>query len=144
MPPILKKRCKFNPKMASRLGKLFLRAKWELWVIGFLSLLFFICCLAAPWLTFSYYWGNSLTHLMLITTFGLSMFGPKVTWKVWVSITNWVSSGLWCQWHNPLSHSPQIAENTVPATAPRFSKMWKCPQYPKQLYLDTVVALSLA
>ena len=69
--------------MASRLGKLLLRAKWELWVICFLSLLFFIWCLAAPWLSFGYYWGNSLTYLMLITAFGLSSFGLKVTWKCW-------------------------------------------------------------
>ena len=93
--------------MASRLGKLLLRAKWELWVICFLSLLFFIWCLAAPWLSFGYYWGNSLTYLMLITAFGLSSFGLKVTWKGWVSTANWVSSGLWWQRHNPLTQYPK-------------------------------------
>ena len=34
-------------------------------------------------------------------------------------------------------------ENTLPKLAPSFSKMWKCPQYPKQLQLDTVEACTL-
>ena len=28
---------------------------------------------------------------------------------------------------------PQIAENTLPRLKPSFPKMWKCPQYPKQV-----------
>ena len=43
------------------------------------------------------------------------------------------ASGLWSQWHKPLSHRPQIAEHTLPRLAPRFSKMWKCPQYSKKV-----------
>ena len=67
--------------------------------------------------------------LMLITAFGLSIFGPKVAQRGWISTCNLVPSGLWSQWHNPLNHSPQIAENTLPTLAPSFSEMWKCPQY---------------
>ena len=33
--------------------------------------------------------------------------------------------------HNAIT--PQIAENTLPRLKPSFSKMWKCPQYPKQV-----------
>ena len=40
-----------------------------------------------------------------------------------------MSSGLWSQWHNPLNHSPEIAEITLPTLAPSFSGMWKCAQY---------------
>ena len=74
--------------MASRLGNCLLRAESKTGNFGLFALYpcyCFIYCLAAPWLIFGYYWGNSLTHLMLITAFGLSMFGPKVTRKSWVS-----------------------------------------------------------
>ena len=33
--------------------------------------------------------------------------------------------------HNAIT--PQIAENTLPRLKSSFSKMWKCPQYPKQV-----------
>ena len=113
--------------MASRQGKLLLRAKsktenFELFALY--PCYFFICCLAAPWLTFGHYWGNSLTHLMIIA-FGLLIFSPKVTRRGWVSTPNLVPSGLWLQWHNPLTHSPQIAQNTLPRLELSFSKMWK-------------------
>ena len=128
--------------MASRHGKHLLRAK-KTEKFEFFALYpccSFICCLAAPWLSFGYYWGNSLTHLMIIA-FGLLIFSPKVTRRGWVSTPNLVPSGppnlvpsgLWLQWHNPLTHSPQIAQNTLPRLELCFSKMWKCPQYPKQL-----------
>ena len=124
------------PNMGSRLRKNLLRTKAKAENFGLFALspcFLFIYCLAAPWLTFGYYWGNSLTHLMLIIASGLSIFGPKVTRRGWVSTPSWVPSGIWSQWHNPLTHSPQIAENTLPRLASNFSKMWKCPQYPKQL-----------
>ena len=38
----------------------------------------------------------------------------------------------------------QIAENTLSRRKPSFSKMWKCPQYPKQVQFDIVVAFRLA
>ena len=40
--------------------------------------IFFIFCFTSPWLIFGFYWANSLPH-MLITAFGQSIFGPKVT-----------------------------------------------------------------
>ena len=76
--------------MASRLGQHLLRAKSK-------AENFLICCLTAPWPTFGYYRGNSLTHPMLINAFGLSIFGPKVTGKSWISTLNWLPSGLWSQ-----------------------------------------------
>ena len=124
--------------MASRLGKHLLRANSKhenFQSICSLSLLFFICFLSVPWLTFSNYWGNSLTHLMLVTAFGLSVFGPKMTRSGWVYISNWAPRRLWSKWHNSLSHSPQVAGNTLPRLAPRFSRMWKFPQYPKSYSL---------
>ena len=132
--------------MATRLWQHHVRTKSKVENFGLFALYscyFFICCLTAPWRTFDYYRGNSLTHLMLITVFGLSIFGLKVTGRGWVSTTNWVPSGLWSQWHNPLSHSHQIAENTLPRLVHSFSEMWKCLQYPKQLQFDTVVAFRL-
>ena len=98
------------PKMASRLEKSILRAQSKTGNFGLFALyscyffFFFISYLAAPWLTYGYYWRTSLTHIMLITAFGLSVFGPKVTRRGWVSTPNWVPSGLWLQWHNPLSN----------------------------------------
>ena len=138
MPEIPKKGCNFTLRWLLDLWDTFLEQNLRLktyitWVICSLSLLFFICCLADPWLTFGYFWRNNLSHLMLITAFGLSIFVQKVTWRGWASTPNWVSSGFWSQWHTPFSHTPQIAENTLPRLALRFSKMWKCPQYPKQL-----------
>ena len=126
MPPILKRRCKFTLRWLLDLENSSLEQNENLGLFAFHPCYFFICCLGAPWLTFGCYWGNSLTHLMLITTFGLSIFGPKGTWQGWVS-TNWVPSGFWWQWHNPLSHSDQIVEKTLPTPAPRFSKMWNVP-----------------
>ena len=133
MSPILKKRCKFILRWLLDLENSSLEQNENCGLITFYFCYFFICCLATPWLTFGCCWGNSLTHLMLITIVGLSTFGPKVTSKGWVSITNWVPSELRWQWHGPLSHSPQIVENTLSTPGLRFSKMWKCPQYPRQL-----------
>ena len=122
--------------MASRCGKHLLRAKSKAEGFGFLAFYrcyFLICCLAAPWLTFGYYWGNSLTHLMLITASGLSILGPKVTVGFLLLIECSVGFD-----HNDTTlthstHSTQIAENTLPRLAFSFSKMWKCLQYLKQL-----------
>ena len=136
MPQLLKKRCNFTLRWFLDLGNTSLEQNLSLKTLDyllFIPAIFFICCLAAPWLTSGYYWGNSLTHLMLIISSGLSSFVPKVTQRVWVSTPNWVPSGLWSQWHNPLTHSPHIEENTLPRLEPSFSKMWKCLQTPKQL-----------
>ena len=59
--------------MGSRLQKHHLRAKSKTENFGLFALYpcyFFIGCLEASWLTSAYYWGNSLTRLMLIITFG--------------------------------------------------------------------------
>ena len=77
--------------MAFRLGQHFLRAKSKLENFDLIALYpcyFVICWLAAPWLTCGYYGGNSLTHQMLITVFGLSIFGGKVNCRGWVSTPN--------------------------------------------------------
>ena len=93
--------------------------------------LLFGCPMANFWLLL-----RKQSHLADVNSaFGLSI-APKVTQRNWVSAPNWVPSGLWSKWHNPLSKSPQIAEKTLPRLVPRFSKLWKYPQYPKQLYLN--------
>ena len=103
--------------MASRLGKHLLRTKSKAENFGWYALypcFLLICCLAAPGLIFGYCWRNSLTHLMLIIAFRWSIFGRKVTRRGSVSTSNWVPSGLWSQWHNPLTHSPQIPKILSP------------------------------
>ena len=77
--------------MVSRLRQHLLRAKSKVENFGLFALYlcyFFICCLAAQWPTFGCNQGNSLTHPTLIIAFGLSIFGPKVTGKGWVSAPN--------------------------------------------------------
>ena len=72
--------------MISRVGKHILRTKSKPEIFGLFALypcFLFICYLAAPWLFFGNYWGNSPTKLMLIIAFGLSTFGPKVTRRGW-------------------------------------------------------------
>ena len=67
-------------KMASRPGQHLLRAKSnaEIFLLSALYSSFFICCLAALWPTFGCYRANSLTHPMLMTAFGSSVFGPEL------------------------------------------------------------------
>ena len=72
------------PKMASRIGQHLLRSKSKTENFGLFALYSsycFICCLTAPWPTSGCYRANSLTHPMLITAFGLSVFGPELKWK---------------------------------------------------------------
>ena len=145
MHQTLKKRCKFTLRLL------------DLWNTSFeqnIRLKSFSCLLVIPaiflsvvslptWLTLGYYWRKSLTHLMLISAFELTTFGPKVIRRCWGSTPNWVSSGLWSQWHNPLSHSPQIVKNILPRLASRFSKMWKCPNTQNSYSLTLWWPLSL-
>ena len=134
MPQILNKKCNFTLRWFLRLGKHFLGAKsktenfelFALYPCYFLSVVWLLhgqlLCIIC------------LTHMMFISASGFSIFGPKVTWRGWVSTPNWVPSGFWSQpTYDPPSHSPEIAENTLPRLAPRFFKMWKCLQYPKLL-----------
>ena len=68
--------------MASRLGQHLLRAKSQTGNCIYLLVIpanFFIWCFAAPWPTFDYYQGNSLSQSVLITACGLSIVGQKVT-----------------------------------------------------------------
>ena len=112
------------PKMASRLEQN-LRLK-ALGYLLFIPANFFICCLASPWPTFGCYWANSITHPMFI-------------WAI--SFWPWARMGGVGSIHLtecPVSFdhnaiTPQIAENTLPRLKPSFSKMQKCPQYPKQV-----------
>ena len=109
--------------MTSRLGKHLLRVKSKTENFGLFALYpcyFFVCCLDASWLTFVYHWGNSVTHLVLITAFGLSVFGLKVTRMSWVSTPNWVPSGL-C--HNRITHlgtQPKSHKLLAPDLPPDF------------------------
>ena len=132
MPEILKNICNFILRCLLD----FLRAKSKAGNFGWFTLYsyyFITCCLTAPWPTFDGYRGNIITHPILITAFGLSIFCPKVTGRNGVSTPNQVPSGLWSQCHNPLIHSPQIAKNVFPSLVHSIFKIWKCSQYPKQL-----------
>ena len=134
MSQVLKIKCNFTLRWLVDLASSFLEQSLSFELFALYPWYFFVICwLAAPWLTCGYYQGNSLTHQMLITVFGLSIFGRKRTCRAWVSTPNWVPSGLWSQWHNPLSHSPQIAENTLPGLVPSYFKMLNCLQYQKPL-----------
>ena len=76
---------------------------------------FFISYLAAPRLTLGHYWGNSLSHLMLITA--LFSFEWKTTRSLVADLVpkpGWAPSGVWTgtfqilsQYLNPLGHCTQ-------------------------------------
>ena len=141
MPQILKRRCNFSLRWLLDLGSTSLQQSLRLKTLDyllFIPAIFLICCLAVPWLTFRYYWGNSLTRPMLTIASGLSIFSLKVTRRGSDSTPNWVPSGLWSQWDNPVTHSPQIAENSLPRLVPSFYKMWKCFQYTQNSYSLTL------
>ena len=105
MPQILKRRCNFTLRwlldMENTTLEQNLRPK-SLDYLLFTPAIFFICCLAARWLTFGFYWGNNLTHLMIIA-FGLLIFALKVTRRGWVTTPNWVPSGFD---YNGITHLP--------------------------------------
>ena len=115
MPP---KQMQLYPKMAPRLGQYLLRAKCKAELRLNLVHYFFICALAFPWPTFGCYQGNSLTHLILTTAFALSIFGSKVTGRVWVSISYSVPCGFD---HNAITHL---------ATHSKFQKILSPDQQP--------------
>ena len=130
MPQILKKRYNFTLRWLLGLGNTS-EQNLKLKTLGYL--IFITAIFLSPvWPSH----GQSLAIieetvplLMLVTAFGLSIFGPKVARRGWVSTCNWVPSGLWSQCHNPFNQSSQIIENTLLTLAPSFSEMWKCPQY---------------
>ena len=130
MPQILKKRCKFTLRWLLDLGNTSLEQNLRLKTLGYLLFIpaIFYLLFGCPMANFSLllrkqYHSPDVNHCICV-----SIFGPKVTRRVWVSTPKWVPSGLWSQSHNPLSHSLQIAENTLPRLVPRFSKMWGFPQ----------------
>ena len=61
---------------------------------------------------------------MLITAFELYVFGSDMTESGRVSAPNWVPNGISSQSFNPLSYTPQIADDTLSRL--KFSKIRKC------------------
>ena len=130
MPQILKKKCKFTLRWLLGLGNTSLEQNLRLETLGcllFIAAIFFICCLTVPWLTFGYYCRNSFTHLMLITAFGLPIFGPKVIRRGWVSRPNWVPSGLWYNGRTNLATHPKLQKILSPDLHPDFPKCGNAP-----------------
>ena len=133
MSQILKKRC--NPKMVSRHGKHLLTAKSKAENFGLLALY--------PCYFFYLLFGCSMVNFWLFLR--KQSHSLDVNHRIWainfwskgdsegLGLYSWVSSELWSQWNDPLTHSPQIAKTTLPRLAPTFSKMWKSLQYRKQL-----------
>ena len=77
--------------MTSRLAQHLARVKSEAENFGLFApypCYFSIFFLAAPWPTFGCYRGNSLTHPMSITAFELSVFGPELAGRDWISTPN--------------------------------------------------------
>ena len=114
--------------MASRLRQNLLRAKSEAENFGLFALYpyFFICCLAAQQPTFDCYRGNSLTHPMLITAFALSIFGPKVTGRGWVS-TSECPVGFYHNAITLLATHPKLQKILYPDLHPIFKKCGNAP-----------------
>ena len=85
---ILKKRFKFTLRWLLDLGNTSLEQNIGLKTLGYLLfipaifVLMFGCSMAKFWLL-----------LIKKSTFGLSIFGSKVTWRRWVSTPNWVPIG---------------------------------------------------
>ena len=129
--------------MASRLGQHLLRAKSKAENFGLFALysgyffyLLFGCPIANVWLLSSKQsQSRNVNHCIWAISFWpkaeLGGVGSLHLIECPVSFD-----------HNAIT--PQIAENTLPILKPNFSKMWKCPKYPKQVQLDNVVALRLA
>ena len=127
---ILKKRCNFTLRWLLDLENTSLEQNLRLKTLDYLLFipaifyLLFDCSMDNFWLLLKKQSHSpEVTHL----AFELSIFDPKVTQRDCVSTPNLVSRGLWSQWHNPLTHSPQTAENTLPIPAPSFYKIWKFP-----------------
>ena len=127
--------------MASRLGQQLLRAKPKAENSGLFALY-------SSYSFFYLLFGCPMTNFWLLSS--KQSHSPNVNHCIW-AISFWPKAGLGgvgsqhlteCPDHNAIT--PQIVENTLPILKPSFSKMCKCPQYPKQVQLDIVVAFSLA
>ena len=110
--------------MASRLGKIFLEQNLKLKTLGyllFIPAIFFICCLAAQWPTFDCYRGNSLTHPMLITAFGLFL---AQRWLRGVGSLHLIECPIGFD-HNAITHlvtHPKLQKILSPNLHPVFTK----------------------
>ena len=145
MPQILKNRCNFTVRWLLDLGNTSLEQSLRSKTLGYLFLitalsLLFGCPMSNVWLL-----PRKQSHSLNANhCIWATYFGPKVTGRGWISTPNWVPSGLCSNCHNPISYTPQIAENTLSRLSHSFYKMWSCPKYPKQLQLDNVVTFRLA
>ena len=121
------------PKMASRLEQnLSLKTLGYLLFIPAIFFSFFFC--------FYLLFGCPMANFWLLSS--KKYHSPSVDHCIWAS-SFWARAGMGgagslhlteC----PLSFdynaiTPQIAENTLPRLKPSSSKVWKCPQYPKQV-----------
>ena len=130
--------------MASRLGQQLLRAKPKAENSGLFALY-------SSYSFFYLLFGCPMTNFWLLSS--KQSHSPNVNHCIW-AISFWPKAGLRgvgslhlteCPVsfdHNAIT--PEIAENSLPRLKPSFSKMWKCPQYPKQVQFDIAVAFRLA
>ena len=129
--------------MLSRLGQHLLRAKSKAEHFGLFSL--YSCYFL--YLQF----GSPMTNFWLLLR--KQSHSPNVNHRIW-AISFWPKAGLGGVGSLHLTECPvrfdhnaitsQIEKNALPRLKPSFSKLWKCPQYPKQVRLDIVVAYRLA
>ena len=118
--------------MTSRLGQRLLRAESKAENFGLFALhrsYFFYLMFGCPMANFWMLSSKQSHSSMLITEFGLLFFDPKLEFEGVGSLH--LTDCPVSFHHNAIT--PQIAENTLPRLKPSFSKMWKCPQYPKQV-----------
>ena len=129
--------------MASRIGQHLLRAKFNAVNFGLFALylqLFFYqlfdCTMGNLWLLLSKQSHSiNVNHCMWAISFwpGAGLGGVRS-----LHLTECLVSFD----HNVIT--PQMAKNALSRLKPCFSKMQKCPQYPKQVHIDIAVALRLA
>ena len=127
------KTCNFTLRWLLDLGNTFLEQNLRLKTLGYL--------LFIPAIYFFYLlFGCPMTNFWLLLS--KHSHSPNVNHCIW-AISFWPKAGLGevgsvrlteCPVsfdHNAITY--HIAENALPRLKPSFSKMWKCPQYPKQV-----------
>ena len=132
MPQILRNRCNFTLRWLLDLGNISLEQNLRLKTLGYLLFipanflyLLFRCPMTNFWLLPS---KQSQSPNNNHSIYAIKFWSTDVLRGVGsLHLTEClVSFG-----HNAIT--PQIAENTLPRLKLSFSKMWKCPQYPKQV-----------
>ena len=124
MHQTLKKRCKFTLRLLDLSNTSFeqnIRLK-SLSCLLVIPAIFLSVVSLPTWLTLGYYWRKSLTHLMLISAFELTTFGPKVIRRCWGLHLTECPVGFD---HNGITHL---------ATHPKLSKIFSLdlhPDFPK-------------